>query len=141
MTHGIGFTGSREGITEAQAEKLDLVLSLNRLNTQADPFHHGDCVGADEAAHQIAKLLGFYIVVHPPIVNVYRAFCEGDETRQPHDYLIRNHNIVGETRFMIACPSTPEPVLRSGTWATVRAAQKDGKRALVILPSGKINWL
>lgn len=139
----IGFTGTRNGITEMQAATLEQVLRVTKLNVPYSErvFHHGDCIGADDAAHIIAKRLGFYIVVHPPKVEMYRAFCRGDEIRPEHDYMIRNHNIVGETKYLIACPSTGIEELRSGTWATVRAAQKSRKQVMLIPPHGIIDWL
>ena len=62
MQH-IGFTGSRNGLSDAQTAALAQVLvSLEPLT-----LHHGDCVGADAHAHQIAEAAGWPTVTHPPL--------------------------------------------------------------------------
>jgi hypothetical protein len=98
-------------------------------------LHHGDCVGADADAHAIARALRARVVVHPPWVTKKRAFCHGNETRDPLPYLERNHHIVDETDMLIATPRGPE-LLRSGTWATVRYARQQGKVIVIIEPGG-----
>jgi hypothetical protein len=97
-------------------------------------FHHGDCVGADaEADDLIAQIGGCKIVIHPPDNPRKRAF----KTRYPgrivlpaKPYLMRNHDIVDATDILIAAPKTNEEELRSGTWATIRYAMKQGKEVL-----------
>lgn len=143
----IGFTGSRDGITTRQEEELEVLLRAHWMLFAPSPrrpspvLHHGDCVGADETAHTVGRRLDFWVVIHPPKVDTYRAFCEGDEYRPNRDYMVRNHAIVAESEVLIACPSTATEELRSGTWATVRRARKVGKRVFLILPSGTINFL
>lgn len=96
-------------------------------------FHHGDCVGGDEEAHEIALALGFRIVVHPPLNRSKRAFCTGAfQVLKPKSYITRNHDIVDVCRLLIAAPKTEEEELRSGTWATVRYARKLGLPVLLL---------
>ena len=91
----IGFTGSREGMSRKQKEQF--VLFLQDLDIKE--FHHGDCEGADAEAHDIIREFfpNTKIVVHPPISDYRRAFKQGDEHREPDDYLPRDERIVMET--------------------------------------------
>ena len=112
----LGFTGTRKGMTERQSKHLERVLN----SFDVVEFHHGDCVGADEEAHSIARSMNIFVVIHPPTDPKHRAWCEPDEMRDEFPYIERNHNIVDETRHLFAAPGTNHEVLRSGTWATVR---------------------
>ena len=124
----IGFTGTEEGMTELQKAKLS-----NYLSQYSGDFHHGDCVGADEEAHHIARKLDYKIVIHPPTNPVKRAFCEGDILPRK-DYLVRNKDIVYSSDVLVATPKEREEILRSGVWATVRFARKMGKKLVMIYP-------
>lgn len=128
----VGFTGTSEGITEAQKESLIRVLET--LDVKVG--HHGDCVGADEVFHELV----FWhadVVTHPPDNDYKRAFLGATETRKELPYLVRNHNIVDETQVLVACPNGPER-LRSGTWATVRYARKKQRPIYIVWPGGHI---
>lgn len=121
----IGFTGSREGMSQNQKEQF--VLQLERFNITE--FHHGDCEGADAQAHDIIR--EFYpdvkIVIHPPISDYRRAFKQGDEMREPDDYLPRDERIVNETSHLFGAPLTDEEDKRSGSWYTIRYARRRHK--------------
>lgn len=126
----IGFTGTQDGMTPKQTIALWQQLSLiSHLE-----FHHGDCIGADEEAHDIARLVGAKIVGHPPTNEVKRAFCYFDEEREPKEYIARNHDIVDETQLLIATPKSTVEEVRSGTWATVRYARKIGREVVILDP-------
>lgn len=129
----VGFTGSREGLTTEQE-----VAVTNLLVIRAKEFHHGDCIGADTEAHVIAYKQGIKIVIHPPRNPKGRSFCVGNEYRKEKPYLDRNHDIVDDTDILIACPATAKEILRSGTWATIRYAEKQKKTIIFIYPSGRI---
>ncbi len=115
----LGFTGTRDGMTDQQKDKLIEVLDAYNISQ----LHHGDCVGADEFAHNLAKNMGIFVVVHPPIDPRLRAFCQGDEIRDTLPYIERNHSIVDETGALFVAPRTKEEQVRSGTWATYRYAR------------------
>ena len=138
----IGFTGTQEGMTQAQASALFTFLA--GLWTEGSAFHHGKCVGADAQAHRLADILGFKIVLHPPLSGKKEAKCPiditcGDEIRERKDYLERNKDIVSETEVLIACPKEEYgEVIRSGTWSTVRAARGLGRQIWIIRPDGEI---
>jgi hypothetical protein len=126
----IGFTGSREGLTDRQKTALREILSRSK-ESDSDEFHHGDCIGADEEAYLIAEELDYRIICHPPTNPRLRAFCASYEERPPKQYLKRNEDIVEEADIVVACPRQKVEVLRSGTWATIRRARKAGKLEII----------
>lgn len=146
----IGFTGSREGMNEQQKKLLELALASGLAaweDEAGDPpsFHHGDCVGADAQAHEIATQVGYFITVHPPDNPRHRAFCQGELILDAKPYHARNQDIVNATFWLIACPAGMEEVQRSGTWSTVRFARhvKSGylhRKILIIYPDGSTVW-
>ena len=131
----IGFTGSQRGMTDYQRETFkELIENLGPIE-----FHHGDCIGADTDAHIIVRHVSVKseITGHPPIASEKRAFCNCDYLEVLKDYLIRNHEIVKATDFMIATPQQFGEILRSGTWATIRYAKKLKKHITIIYPNGE----
>ncbi len=129
----IGFTGTREGMTSAQAGKVAEWMH----HCTAREFHHGDCIGADEGAHELARLRGWTIVVHPGNQPSMRAHAAGYRSIcAPKSNLARNRDIVDETVHLLACPKgyTEEP--RGGTWYTIRYARKLGRGISIIWPDG-----
>lgn len=140
----IGFTGSSRRVTAEQRRELPQVLALlAREGNYYTDFHHGDCIEADEAAHVVAYQLGFKIIIHPPEDARKRAWCKSKyghpaaEHMPPAPYIERNHDIVDATEVLVAMPDSAER-LRSGTWATVRYAQKKGRRIITIWPDGEV---
>lgn len=121
----IGFTGSRKGMTPDQKDELEFALA-SLMEHGAKQFHHGDCIGADEEAHIIARCLGLEVIIHPPTDDKLRAYCDSDLHMIQKPYLQRNRCIVDSCDILIAAPRGPER-LRSGTWSTVRYASKQGK--------------
>ena len=102
-------------------------------------FHHGDCVGADAEAHDIALGMAFDIVTHPPIVASKRAWKVGAiRTCAQRSDVARNKDIVRDTELLIAAPSEAEEQLRSGTWTTVRFARRKRRRIFIIHPDGTV---
>lgn len=129
----VGFTGTREGMTEAQLFAVSNLLALSG----AVAVHHGDCVGVDAQAHALALWFGIPVVLHPPSDPKARAFCgRAAEVRVEAPYLTRNEQIVDEVDLLIAVPAQAQEVLRSGTWATVRYARRKGVPVKVIGPDG-----
>ena len=123
----IGVTGSRNDRPVSVIERLQARL----VEMGATELHHGDCVGFDRQAHEVAAALGLRIVVHPPTINSLRAYCEASEVLPPLDYLARNRAIVDAVDYLIAAPDGPERQ-RSGTWSTVRYAKSRGVRGVVL---------
>ena len=132
----VGFTGTQTGMTAEQKAELEGHLRGWLLAGYWVEFHHGDCVGADAEAAEIARELGCWVVGHPPSDPKKRAFFKSDEERKPRPYLARNHDIVDQSEVVYAAPrSRIEQYRGSGTWATVRYA-KAWSKPLVMLFGG-----
>lgn len=130
MKH-IGFSGTQLGLTDKQKTALKMLLDQYLLNGYLK-FHHGDCIGADADAAEIAKRSGYLLVCHPPKVNAKRAFISSHEMREPKEYLDRNQDIALECDTLILGPKENEEIMRSGTWATYRRAKKLQKPIVVL---------
>jgi hypothetical protein len=139
-------------MTQFQKEELAKLLKLK----ECQEFCHGDCIGSDEQAADIALGIGVKIfTVFPPTGTTKRAywmnpekFLNNDDFQwnynrditvrwHPKDeYLKRNQKIVEHCKLMIAAPKEFEHTLRSGTWATIRYAWKI-RRDITIIPPVK----
>jgi len=121
----LGVTATRDGMSDEQKQDFHDFLIWEDVGE----LHHGDCVGGDADAHEIAmEVGGIYIVVHPPTDPKHRAFCEGHEIRPEKPYLERNKDIVDETEQLFAAPRDRHvEERRSGTWHTIRYARRHDK--------------
>lgn len=137
----LGFTGTASGMTRAQKATFYHKV-LRRSGLIIAEFHHGDCVGADAESHAMVRNENpnIHIVGHPPSNPIKRAWCQCDELMPEYPYLQRNHHIVDAVDEMVATPSGFTEVLRSGTWATIRYAKKQGRNVHIIWPDGLIKW-
>lgn len=150
----IGFTGSQSGMTQFQKDELFKILSMK----ECSEFIHGDCIGSDAEANNIALSVGVKLfTIHPPSNSHKRAFCfdpnkrflwnrintpfveignEGVKVRwMPIEaYLERNKRIVDSVSLMIATPKEFTHTVRSGTWSTIRYAWKNKKDIIIIPP-------
>ena len=129
----VGFTGTGKGMTLHQKDGVGTYLKFLK-DAGVDTFHHGDCTGADSEAHDIAKAIGYNIVVHPPEDKKSRAFKAGGFVMPPEKYLDRNHTLVDASSILVAAPKEKTEKLRSGTWATIRYARKTGTPVKMIYP-------
>lgn len=133
----IGFTGTRHGMSDAQAKTLCRI--IDRLK-ELDEFHHGDCVGADATASVLVFALkeAAFHHIHPASDVDYknRAKCVGHFFYDPMPALQRNSEIVDACDLLVAVPEHYEEITRSGTWATIRQARKLGKPIVIIWPDG-----
>lgn len=131
----IGFTGTREGMTEHQKSTLTYFL---RDIKKPCIFRHGDCLGSDYTAHGIAQKFGFRIIIHPPIATTMRGFATGAfSALPPKEYLERDEDIVkASDRLFATVLGEEKEFYKSGTWATIRRAVKHGVPATIIYPNG-----
>jgi hypothetical protein len=118
MTH-VGFTGTRTGMTMEQVE------TFARSMAEIDGvvvFHHGDCVGADEIAHNICLQMGIPSESHPPTNPALRANVSNAlKVHKPKPYMARNRDIVNASSRLFACPKSVTG-RSGGTWRTVEYA-------------------
>ena len=130
----VGFTGTRDLSVVSQERRHLLKLYLQNLRDRGyTHLHHGDCVGADAFAGELAESMGYLIVLHPPDRDRYRAFTRGDVVHEAKPYIERDHDIVDAVNGMLALPRDPEvEERRSGTWTTVRYARQVGRPLKVV---------
>ena len=129
----IGFTGTRVGMTEPQMETFEKLINC----LMPTELHQGCCLGSDEQAHYFCLENNIWSMAHPPKskfsafepIGAYKVYPE-------EEFIKRNHNIVLNTEALIAVSKTKEWELRSGTWATIRYAQKLGRPVHIIYPNG-----
>jgi hypothetical protein len=131
----IGFTGTQNGMTKLQQEEVTSIL-LTLKEKGYDVVRHGDCIGADAWFHNKSVEMGFSVIKHPPENPKKRAFCKEGETLPEKEYLTRNRDIVDNSDVIIATPSSPIEVLRSGTWATIRYSKNSFKPYVIVTPKG-----
>jgi hypothetical protein len=146
MIH-IGFTGTQKGMTPMQRDKfVELLIQLQRVNNYETTLHHGDCIGADAEAHEVAYCAGTLIHIHPQDKDVSkRAFCDKSRWHTASTVvhpakppLSRNEDIVRASAVLLATPYENVEVRRSGTWATIRLAVRNKVPAFIILPNGDL---
>jgi hypothetical protein len=125
----VAMTGSQSGATPAQLDWFRQRL----VALGATELRHGDCIGADALAHTVARELGLRVVIHPPSNAAKRAYCNADLILPARPYLDRNRDLVDAAAHLLALPDGPERQ-RSGTWSTVRYAQRIGRPVEVELP-------
>lgn len=131
----VGFTGSRRGMTPKQR----MVFTKTIKHLAPTLFVHGDCLGADEQAHEIVRAeTGARIRIRPTHFSRLRAHCEGDEVLPTRPPLDRNQDIVDDCEVLVATPASVQEVSRSGTWATIRRGWKAEKRVIIVFPDGSI---
>lgn len=131
----VGFTGTREGMTESQKHSFRSVM----IHSSVNEFHHGDCVGADADAHTIIRRCTMAdIHVRPGDRSDYAAGCIGDMNYDGKPYLKRNNDIVLSCDVLVATPNSNEEIKRSGTWYTVRKARVNKRTIVIIWPDGSV---
>lgn len=136
----VGITATRTPLVPPQSRQLGLSLAEARRNG-AEYLHHGDCVGGDAMAHDIALPLGYKLVIHPPMFEDFRAWRDdGAEILEQKRYWARNRDIVEAVDLLIGCPKAGTSLAdwrKSGTWYTIRYAQEMNVPVQIIYPDGR----
>ncbi len=129
----VGFTGTHHGMSRRQKDNLwILLIGLKAKGYRW--FHHGDCVGADAEACQMAWELCYLIAQHPPVKDVKRAFTLYHYQYPEDEYLARDRGIVNQSSLLLAAPFEAEEQQRSGTWYTYRYARKIWRPVYLLKP-------
>jgi hypothetical protein len=132
----VSFTGTRQGMTAAQKKSFRWLLK----ELGAGTLVHGDCVGADEDAGDIAHDLGMRVNKRPSTSET-RAFSPiGTIVAKPKPPLERNPDIIDDGDCAVACPRGMGEERRSGTWAAVRYARKQDYIIWTVWPDGSLTW-
>jgi len=135
----LGFTGTRRGMNDLQkltVENILIVLRPKRAN-------HGMCIGADKDFDVICTELGISRRGWPGVDKAgecnTRAKCPRiEEIMGERHYVVRDRLIVAHSSILIATPKLYSPEPRSGTWVTIKIAEKLGIRRLIVYPDGTI---
>lgn len=149
MRH-IGITGTRGVLSSAQKawlkdEMVMLDLQIRLVRLERPVLHHGDCVGADAFGHELAVQLGWHVIVHPPIADRYRAYCEipqdgVSKILRKRKYLDRDRRIAQRCSTILGVPGMPlgrlvtdagNAKIMSGTWYTLEQAMREGKEVKI----------
>lgn len=132
----VGFTGTRNGLSELQSHALRTALQ----ECAPKEFGHGDCIGADAQAAHMAYELGIRIVCFPPVCDSHRAFVTFNHEVMPAEtYFARNRRIVNWCDMLIGCPPSMGRLATGGTWYTLNYADKAKKRHYICWPNGTIS--
>lgn len=136
-------TGTRAGMTEAQKKRVSELVEIHK----PDVAIHGDCIGADADFNRIIRDLDREVLIqmHPAKgAGIQRAWCDKRPKQeittvyQPDLPLVRNRTMVDKASLVIATPKEYSMILRSGTWAAVRYAEKIKKPLIVVYPDGGV---
>lgn len=123
----VSFTGTQLGMSDRQIKALEEWFDLHK-NAIAI-FAHGLCKGADIQAHRIARRIvgrSLFIAGFPSTAATRVPDpVDIDYIAAPKPPLRRNPDIVDAgNHLLIAAPKQDEMIVRSGTWTTVRIAEK-----------------
>lgn len=130
------FTGTRTGMTRPQRETLTRLLERDLVEVLV----HGDCIGADAEADEIARGLGIERRIYPSNLERFRAHCERRGAilmAEPKSPLLRNEDIVLASPALYVASETSVETMRSGTWSCCRLGRRH-KRPVIraIWPDG-----
>jgi len=139
MVTTVSVTGTRVGATEAQLAALHKVLS-----EQFAPgaiFRHGDCVGVDSQAAQMAYTIGYRVIAHPgPDDSHFRANAPSHEVLPCQAFFARNRAMVDAADVLVVVPVSDCWQSRGGTWYTHDYAVKKKRPVIVIWPDGTAQY-
>jgi hypothetical protein len=149
----LGFTGTRDGMTEAQKQAITLYLRDRHITAH----YNGACHGADQDMFWL--MMNYSIALNDSVVM---ELCPGDTEQyawcittrslieektgfngtinihKPQVYQLRNRVIVSRSDHLLAAPGSDHETLRSGTWATVRIARRQKVGRTIAWPDGRL---
>jgi hypothetical protein len=136
----IGFSGTRQGMTNEQVLQVHMLLG-DLKSVGATEATHGMCIGADAQFHEMAHALKYFTIGWPGLTAFgqmkHRSTVEPDLVMPAKPFLIRNQDIVRESDVMIITPAQTTPQREgSGTWATIRYTRSAQKPLIILWPDG-----
>lgn len=147
----IGYTGTRNGMTQAQKDSLFGILDyLGCFKGTVTHINHGDCIGGDEefdnAVVETLKQDTVTRIIHAPVDPEHQAhmasrnngFYKETIISEPQTHLKRNRNVVEASDIIIAAPEQDSDPGWGGTWYTYNYARKHDKPTYLIQPSGNV---
>lgn len=137
------FTGTQQGMTPEQKDRVLRLMIIRRIHIQE--IHVGGCIGADQEFYEMLteNQLAITTIWPSNIQSKHGIAVEHHRLHYPHMVqpeqppLDRNKEMVNLSTHLLATPKEYEEELRSGTWATIRAAWKQRLVTTIILPNGK----
>lgn len=135
----VAITGTRKGITLKQRATFELWLGFGKVGTLC----HGAAIGADEEIAIRCKEFGCKLLAFPCNIasqQSKKAIEISDEVFDEEPPLTRNRNMVDYALSVMAFPATMAEEMRSGTWATIRYANKKGINVQMFWPNGESNY-
>lgn len=139
--HLVGFTGTRAGCTKAQHAAMAKVL-FEQSRMSFARLDHGCCDGADREAHAVWRRHRGVVRFRPGNRFQYEWAVEHCQDMESvfgvMPYLERNRLIADECAVLVACPAEMVEVMRSGTWATIRAARRVNRAIYLVRPDGSV---
>lgn len=128
----VSVSGTREGASDAQLLALaETLLHYTGLHKTIE-LHHGDCLGVDQQAAEMAAMMQHTTVSHPPTKDNMRAFHESDVVMPAKGYLERDRDLAELCDVLVALPLVHDVNANSGTWYTIRHAMRINKDIIVI---------
>lgn len=130
----LGVSGTRSCPSEHQTHFLYIAITSPAIIE----VHHGDCVGLDNWAHNIAASHRKLIVVHPPDVPKWRAYCTSNNAivLPTRWYTNRNLDIVLASDICVAFPYSREWSQSKGTYNFIDHATKHKKPLIIVHADG-----
>lgn len=130
-------TGTRQGMNMRQWLAMNWYLHM----LTPELVRHGDCLGSDAQVHDIVEacLPTCETHVHPCDLSQFRAYRMGNYVYPSARPIPRNHHMVDHTDVTIATPFEDEPVLRSGTWSTIRYSMSSQHPTILLSRSGRVS--
>lgn len=129
----VSVSGTREGASDAQLLALaETLLHYKETHGSNVELHHGDCLGVDVQAAEVAAIMKYEVVSHPPTKNNMRAFHDSDVIMPTKGYLERDRDLAELCDVLIAMPLVHDVNAESGTWYTIRHAMRINKDVIVI---------
>ena len=135
----IGFTGTRNGMTEKQVSKIHTLLTgfVGEINPALILGLHGDCIGADDDFNMLCLSENIKTLCRPCTFENMRAHRTSQQIAEPETPMQRNRKITAQADVMIACPPNYTEIKRgSGTWATIKFSRRAKKPLYIIFPDG-----